>query len=119
MVRLQKLAAQDGSLSESEIRGKLDELIALLPGIEARLSSLKPDIVLRLAHDTDAVAHKLLQLKGVFPGADCGKMLVKEMGLMSESADSLSRRASTLREFLPDANIDVIAQVCSLHSMHR
>ena len=108
---MQKLAAKDGGLSEEKIRAKLDDLVALLPDIKARLPSLKPEIILRLVKDTDAVAQKLLQLKCAFPGADCGRMLVKEMALMRETAESLARRAQALRAFLPAADIDAIAQV--------
>jgi hypothetical protein len=46
-MRVQKIAAQDGSLSEEELSQRLAELVALLPGIEARLSTLKPDILAR------------------------------------------------------------------------
>lgn len=42
---------------------------------------------------------------------DCGKMLVKELGLMSESIESLQQRAEALREFLPAVDIDRLVQV--------
>ena len=108
---LQKVAAQDGSMSEQELIAALDELVALLPAIESRLASLKPELLLRLAKDRSAVTQKLLHLKSAFPDADCGKMLAKELGLMGQSAASLHERAHALRDFLPRANIDAIASV--------
>lgn len=43
--------------------------------------------------------------------ADCGKMLVKELGLMSEPIESLQQRAGALRDFLPTVDIDRLVQV--------
>lgn len=72
---------------------------------------MKPELLLRLAAATPAVARKLLELKAIFPDADCGKMLVKELGLMGESEASLRRRAARLRAFLPALNVDIVVEV--------
>jgi hypothetical protein len=103
--------AREGNLAASDLDAQLDSLVRLLPDIAPRLASLKPDILLRLASSTDQVAAKLLELKAVFPSANCGRMLVKELGLMAESKVSLQARSDALRAFLPDADIDLIVQV--------
>jgi hypothetical protein len=109
---MQTIAAQDSDTTAADIESRVKELVALLPGIEYRLASMKPDILLQLANDRQAVAQKLLHLKCVFPGADCGKLLVKELGLMRESEESLRARAVVLREMLPDLDVDKLVQVC-------
>lgn len=108
--RVQKVAAQSGELSEAAIEERLAEVLALLPDIAPRLPSLKPELLRKLVLDRDAIAAKLLHLKAAFPGADAGRMLANEMALMRESEGSLRRRAAALRELLPRANIDAIAQ---------
>lgn len=72
---------------------------------------MNKQLLLRLANDRAAVASQLLVLKSVFPGADCGKMLVKELGLMGESEQSLRERADALRAFLPAVDIDTLVDV--------
>ena len=109
--RVQKVAARQGDVSEDRLRAQLSQLLDLLPALQPRLASIKPEILLRLAADTPAVARKLLELKAIFPDADCGKMLVKELGLMGESEESLRQRAARLRAFLPAMNIDVVVEV--------
>jgi hypothetical protein len=108
---VQKIAAKGSNMKEEELESRLKDLISLLPAIQPRLPSMKPDILLRLANDVHAVAQKLLELKAAFPDADCGHMLAQELGLMSEEADSLRRRAQELRDFLPSVNIDAVVQV--------
>jgi hypothetical protein len=108
---VQKVAAKGGKLSEEELESRLRDLVALLPAIKPRLPSMKPDILLRLAGDVHSVARKLLELKAVFPDADCGRMLAQELSLMSEGAESLRRRAEELRAFLPTVNIDAVVEV--------
>lgn len=107
---------------------------------------MKPEIVARLLNDRQAVADRLLALKQIFPRAgmttpscqpknkmqhiqpdettsgmvpfaDCGKMLVKELGLMSESIESLTQRAEALRDFLPTVDIDRLVQVLPVTSV--
>ena len=108
---LQKVAAQSGDLTEGQIQERLTEVTALLPDIESRLPSLKPELLLKLVQDRDAIADKLLHLKAAFPAANAGRMLANEMALMREGAESLQGRAAALRELLPNANVDAIAQV--------
>lgn len=108
---MQKLAAQAEGETAEGVERKVKELLPLLPGLGARLPSMKPTTLLRLANNRSAVAQQLLMLKSVFPGADCGKMLVKELGLMGESKESLQDRAKRLRAILPDADIDALVEV--------
>eukprot|EP00892_Ulva_mutabilis_P006787 jgi/Ulvmu1/4480/UM002_0205.1 len=107
---IKKIVAQKTELSNAELERRLQTLVILLPDICARLPSMKPAILSRLLIERQAVAERLLALKQIFPGADCSKMLAKELGLLSETIDSLEQRAADLREFLPAADIDKLVQ---------
>lgn len=66
---MQKVVAQKEHLSDADVESRLQTLVSLLPDIPARLPSMKPEIIARLLNDRQAVAHRLLALKQIFPGA--------------------------------------------------
>lgn len=66
---LQKVAARTASVSEDELEIRLMNLVRLLPDIEHRISFMKVEKIIRLMDEKEAVAHRLLALKLVFPSA--------------------------------------------------
>lgn len=104
------VAARESGVSPAELEARLTSLLALLPDLAPRLPSLKPEMLLSLAFSAETVAATLLELKAIFPGANAGRLLTKELGLMNEGAASLHSRRAALAAILPGADIDLIVQ---------
>lgn len=76
--RLVCIAATTASgLSAAQFATQLQELLLLVPGFEARLQRISPQLLALLVCDTAAVAESMVQLKQIFPTADIAKLVCK------------------------------------------
>jgi hypothetical protein len=67
-----------------------------------------------------ALATRLIQLKGIFPGGDAGRILLQDpVFMVTRDASMLQQSAERLRQLLPDVDIDRYSSPCMLFTMHR
>lgn len=108
---IKRIAADELGLSDAELEGRLQQLGALLPGLEARLAKAPAKLVARLAANTGEVALRLLQLKETFPQADLSLMINNRLTLLlDDDLVHVAAAAGRLRQLLPDINVDRFAQ---------
>ncbi|KAG2446366.1 hypothetical protein HXX76_000952 [Chlamydomonas incerta] len=107
-VRLIKRVASDElGISDEEMESRLQQLGALLPGLESRLGKAPPKLVARLAANIGQVAVRLLALKALFPQADLSAMVNNRLGLLlDDDMAQLQAAEPRLRQLLPDINVD-------------
>jgi hypothetical protein len=89
-------------LPEGEVRARLAELAALLPGFDAKLHRLRAPLVAELAADTGAVAARLVALREALPGVDVGAAAAGAPWLLSQPpAAELAAAAARVAAALP------------------
>jgi hypothetical protein len=94
-------------MSVEEAQRALEELAVLLPGIETRLTAMKPDILAGFLSDTAGLAVALITLKGYFPEGNPAQMVVRRPSLaLGEDLVSVGESARRLRDLLPDVDVD-------------
>ncbi|PNW77033.1 hypothetical protein CHLRE_10g419500v5 [Chlamydomonas reinhardtii] len=115
-VRLIKRVASDElGISDEEMESRLQQLGALLPGLESRLGKAPPKLVARLAASTGQVAVRLLALKELFPQANLSAMVNNRLGLLlDDDTAQLQAAATRLRQLLPDINVDKFVETFPL-----
>lgn len=107
MKLLQRIAADKLNVSDEKFSGKLSKLQQLLPNLGRKLGVMKPDIIVQLAADPDALAMKLVRLKEIFPEADTAQMVCSQLSLvLSTDLQSIAASAKELRQLLPNVNVD-------------
>lgn len=90
---------------------RLDTLSALIPDLSIKLNKLQANLVLQLAKDPDAVAHRLLSLKQRLPGADLATMLWSCPWLFSKpSLEEIDGQLERLNNRLKGVRIDVLVE---------
>lgn len=61
---LQRVAAQQLGLGDEEVDARLQRMLTLLPALRPRLASMRPATLAALARDADALAGRLVQVRG-------------------------------------------------------
>ena len=105
---MQRIAADTLDIGEAEMEVRLEQLAEVLPDIVPRMSTMKPEIIARLAANPQQLAEKLLQLKALLPEANAGQMIARRPSLaLSEDLEGdVAERVAQLRELLPGAAVD-------------
>ena len=91
---------------------KASTLVLLCADIEARLAAACPCMSWNISAAgkhacMQALATRLIQLKGIFPGGDAGRILLQDpASMMTQDARMLEQSAERLRQLLPDVDID-------------
>ncbi len=76
--RLVTIAATTASgLTHEHFVQQLQELLLLIPGFQARLQRIRPQLLAALVCDTAGVADKMVVLKNIFPQADVAQLVCK------------------------------------------
>lgn len=76
--RLVTIAATTASALPAEtFASNLQDLLLLVPGFEARLQRIRPQLLAALVCDTGRVADGLVRLKELFPTADVAKLVCR------------------------------------------
>jgi hypothetical protein len=112
---LQRVAAAQAGMSMEDAERALEDLAVLLPGIESRLTAMKPEILAGFLSDTAGLAVALITLKGFFPEGNPAQMVVRRPSLaLGEDLASVGEAARRLRELLPDVDVDRCIPLCCL-----
>lgn len=77
-----KLVQSDLRLEEDEVLERLSILVQLLPGFEARILAIQGRLLVALLQDVDLVALRMIELKGMLPDCDVGKVLLSRPSLV-------------------------------------
>lgn len=104
----QRVAAEELACDEEELEGRFSELAAVMPGLAAKLHTVKPRILAALAADPAAIANRLLHLRTLFPTANVEQMALRDFDLLlSRDVVEIGKAAADLREILPqDVDLD-------------
>lgn len=104
---MQRVAAEQLECDEHELDERVAGLVAVLPGLTLRMHTMKAGVLAKLAEDPAAIAEKLLQLKAVFPTGNVQQMVLRDVHLLFQSIEDVSKAAADLRELLPpDVDVD-------------
>ncbi|KAG2492574.1 hypothetical protein HYH03_009235 [Edaphochlamys debaryana] len=104
---IKRIASDELGLSDSDMDERMQQLGALLPGLQRRLGNAPPKLVARLAADPGAVAERLLRLRLAFPQADLTAMVSNRLALLlDDDMGAVEAAGGRLRELLPGINVD-------------
>ncbi|GIL52045.1 hypothetical protein Vafri_8009 [Volvox africanus] len=104
---IKRIASDELGVSDGEMDERLQQLGALLPGLQSRLARAPPKLVARLAANTGEVAQRLLRLKIAFPQADLSTMVSNRLSLLlDDDLVSVEAASGRLRELVPGINVD-------------
>ncbi|KXZ47268.1 hypothetical protein GPECTOR_36g120 [Gonium pectorale] len=112
---IKRIAGDELGISDAEMDERLQQLGALLPGLESRLGKAPPKLVARLAANTGLVAQRLLQLKSLFPQANLSAMVNNRLTLLlDDDMEQLAAASARLRELIPAINVDRFVEMFPL-----
>ncbi|EFJ50641.1 hypothetical protein VOLCADRAFT_120611 [Volvox carteri f. nagariensis] len=109
---IKRIASDELGISDEDMDERLQQLGALLPGLQSRLAkvswgSAPPKLVARLAANTGEVAQRLLRLKITFPQANLSTMVGNRLSLLlDDEMGQVEAAAERLRELLPGIHLD-------------
>lgn len=109
---VQGIAVQEMNISKEEFDQKLSAVVAVLPGLVAKIGKIKPTMLAALVQDPVAIANKLVQLKAVLPGANIELLVLRDFQLLLETpAEEVAASIARLRELLPsDLDVDRLCE---------
>ncbi|GIL83712.1 hypothetical protein Vretimale_10507 [Volvox reticuliferus] len=104
---IKRIASDELGISDDEMDERLQQLGALLPGLQSRLAKAPPKLVARLAVNTGEVAQRLLRLKIAFPQANLSTMVSNRLSLLlDDDLAAVEAASGRLRQLVPGVNVD-------------
>jgi len=109
MSMVMEFAARELGVEKAVVAERLATLLTLLPDLEAKVPTLKANLVASLVRDPPAVAQRLADIKAGLPRVNVSVLVANRPTVLLDSPATLRlyrERADAMRAVFPNANVD-------------